>query len=90
MEWISVNSILPEHGELVLVAGIMESGDKPIVSVGMLSNNAENNYYDNTQPIQLWETWERVQYDHMMLGIPKVITHWMPLPEQPGNKCRKA
>ncbi len=86
MGWISVDNVLPEHGKLVLVFGIMEGGSTSIVSVGMLSNNAENNYYDNTQPLQLWETWERVQYDHMMLGTPKVITHWMPLPEQPGVK----
>jgi len=83
--WISVKDRLPEFGNLVLVFGIMEGVLVPSVYIGMLSDNAENNYYDNTQPMKLWQAWERVGYDHILLNNPKGITHWMPLPESPKD-----
>lgn len=82
-QWISVKDRLPEFGNLVLVFGVMEGALVPSVCIGMLSDNAENNYYDNTQPMKLWEAWERIGYDQMLLNNPKGITHWMPLPKPP-------
>ncbi len=70
-KWISVKDRLPESNELVLV---IASG-KPKDNITLYGACELAEYYDSYGWIlEMWPEW-----------MGAVVTHWMPLPEPPGE-----